>query len=576
MNKVIAVLAALSITASTAAGISAGKIQTVDANAVTSQQTASNNLSNAAVTLKYNSYTLGDHPVTPDTRNGGDEVTVMLGGKKLVKGRDYKIYYANNDKPGNAVIAVVGMGDYTGSLVSTFPVKPPTVKLPTLSTGKGNVMVNWTPVQGAEGYQVQYSLDSSFKNCHSTTVWASSGRNYVNISNIPEPGEKYYIRMRAFIVGDDGKRYGNYTNPKEKTVLGGIGKITLPTLNYAYRGRDLKPTVTVRDTDGKKLTQGKDYTYTISNCKNVGTATINVTGKGIYTGTGTKKFNVVKADVSQASVSELDTAYTYTGKAVKPDPVLKFKGYTLNRGTDYVVSYSNNVQKGTATIKFTGAGKNFTGTLSKTFKIAGAGMFTRDGAVYFRDAKGVEQTGWQEIDGNFYCFDRITGKLVTNTTINKIKVDRNGKAVELTDYGRKRIEIMMKAHQKVLELTDPTDSMEEKRLKVFNWEVFEHPYWVWRLLANYWQTTDEWDVLFADDIFTKGRGCCVSDSTCCAFMFLEIGYKNIYVCHDGRHGWFTVNGRLYDPLFAENVWSVNYDADYMDYREFPKGRIRID
>ena len=59
-------------------------------------------------------------------------------------------------------------------------------------------------------------------------------------------------------------------------------------------------------------------------------------------------------------------------------------------------------------------------------------------------------------------------------------------------------------------------------------------------------------------------------------MFLEIGYKNIYVCHDGRHGWFTVNGRLYDPLFAENVWSVNYDADYMDYREFPKGRIRID
>ena len=575
MNKLLIVLTALSLSLGTAACVAVGTEKTVEADAV-AMQPASNSVENADVSLKYFSYTYNGNPVTPDNRGGNDEVTVAMNGKRLVKGRDYKLFYAYNDKPGNAVLAVVGIGDYTGSLVTSFPIKPPAMKIKSLSTGKGNVLVEWDKTEGADGYQVLYSTDSSFKTYHSTTVWASSGKTSVNLKNVPEPGEKYYIKLRGFVVGNDGKRYGSYSSVKEKSVLGGIGKITVPTLNYAYRGRDLKPTVTVRDTDGNKLKEGRDYTYTISNCKNVGTATISVKGKGLYTGSGIKKFNVVKANVANASVSGLDTAYAYTGSAVKPDPTLKFKGYKLVKGTDYTVSYSHNVKRGTATIKFTGAGKSFTGTLSKTFKIAGAGMFTRDGAVYFRDSKGVEQTGWQEIDGNFYCFDRITGKLVTDTTINKIKVDKTGKAVNLTDYGRKRIEIMMKAHQKVLELTDPSDTMEEKRLKVFNWEVFEHPYWVWRLLANYWQTTDEWDVLFADDIFTKGRGCCVSDSTCCAFMFLEIGYKNIYVCHDGRHGWFTVNGRLYDPLFAENVWSVNYDADYMDYREFPKGRIRID
>ena len=503
-----------------------------------------------------------------------DDLTVKLGGKVLSPDKDYLTYYKNNDRPGTATVYVVGVDKYKGFTSAEFTVFPDVVSINSLETGKGNILVKWSPVDNADGYQVLYSKDKSFANCHSTTVWASSGKTSVNLSNIPEPGEKYYVKMRAFIVVG-GTRFGTYGPVKTKNVLGGIGKITVPTLNYAYRGRDLKPTVTVRDTDGNKLVYDKDYTYTISNCKDVGTATITVKGKGLYTGTGTKKFNVVATEISKASLSGLDTYYSYTGKAVKPEPVLKFNKATLVKGKDYTLSYKNNTQKGTATITVTGKG-NFKGSVSKTFKIASEGMVTKNGDTYYYDKKGVMQTGWQEIGGNYYCFDRITGKLVKNTTINKIKVDKNGKAVNLTDYGLKRIKLMMTAHKKVLELTNPSDSMEVKRLKVFKWEVFEHPYWVWRLLANYYKVTDEWDVDFANDIFTRKRGCCVSDSCCCAFMFLEIGYTNIYVCHDGRHGWFTVNDKLYDPLFAENVWSVNYNADYMDYRANPVGRIRID
>ena len=548
------------------------------------------------ITLKYASYTFADKPVTPDARQlsdgtVADELTLRVDGKKLVKGVDYTLTYKNNQKPGTATVTATGIGDHTGSVSRDFAVKPKTIAISTLETGNG-IRVNWEKDASAEGYQVLYSTDRTFATYHSTTI-RDVNRTYVNLTNVPKIGEKYYIKMRAFVeVG--GKRYGNYSSLRSKTGKGSIKKITIPHLEYTYLGRALVPSVKVWNRDGERLVEGTDYTCKITNATNVGTATITVKGKGNYIGTLTKNFKVIKADISKASLKNISSEYSYTGKAVKPAPTLTYKTLTLKSGTDYTVSYKNNTKIGTATVTVTGKG-NFSGTRTKTFKIARTGWETENGwkvyyylnkkstgktdiggSTYFFDANGYMQTGWQKIGDYYYCFDRITGKLVTDTTINKIKVDKTGKAVNLTDYGRKRIEIMMKAHQKVLELTDPSDTMEEKRLKVFNWEVFEHPYWVWRLLANYWQTTDEWDVLFADDIFTKGRGCCVSDSTCCAFMFLEIGYKNIYVCHDGRHGWFTVNGRLYDPLFAENVWSVNYDADYMDYREFPKGRIRID
>ena len=65
------------------------------------------------------------------------------------------------------------------------------------------------------------------------------------------------------------------------------------------------------------------------------------------------------------------TDKTYTGKAITQNPVLKEGSYTLKKGTDYTVSYKNNVQVGTATITLTGKGY-YTGSVSKTFKIKAA------------------------------------------------------------------------------------------------------------------------------------------------------------------------------------------------------------
>ena len=49
---------------------------------------------------------------------------------------------------------------------------------------------------------------------------------------------------------------------------------------------------------------------------------------------------------------------------------MSYKGMSLKEGKDYTLSYSNNVQPGTATVTVTGIG-NYTGTLYRSFSIEG-------------------------------------------------------------------------------------------------------------------------------------------------------------------------------------------------------------
>ena len=67
---------------------------------------------------------------------------------------------------------------------------------------------------------------------------------------------------------------------------------------------------------------------------------------------------------SSVSVS----SQTYSGSAIKPAVKVVLDGRTLVEGTDYTVSYSDNINAGTATMTITGKG-NYTGTINKSFTI---------------------------------------------------------------------------------------------------------------------------------------------------------------------------------------------------------------
>ncbi|MBR0377551.1 MAG: leucine-rich repeat protein [Lachnospiraceae bacterium] len=81
------------------------------------------------------------------------------------------------------------------------------------------------------------------------------------------------------------------------------------------------------------------------------------------------KFQKVGKSISSCSISGIKSSYYYSGKELRPVPTVKDGALTLKAGTDYTVSYSYNINIGTATVKVTGIG-NYGNRKILTFTIA--------------------------------------------------------------------------------------------------------------------------------------------------------------------------------------------------------------
>ena len=169
-----------------------------------------------------------------------------------------------------------------------------------------------------------------------------------------------------------GNEENNYTGTIEKSFVITPAEITDAVLKHAslsYTGKNRTQSGTTKVYSGEKLLTSKtDYKITYTNNRNAGTAVMTITGKGNYTGTITKNFKIARAKITKASLHY--SALDYTGKArTQTNTTVVYSGKTvLKKGTDYKISYSNNVKVGIAVMTITGRG-NYTGTLRKTFKI---------------------------------------------------------------------------------------------------------------------------------------------------------------------------------------------------------------
>lgn len=72
----------------------------------------------------------------------------------------------------------------------------------------------------------------------------------------------------------------------------------------AFTGKPLTQALTITY-DGKKLVNGRDYTLTWKNNKNIGTASVTIKGKGKYNGSVTKKFRITVQKNAVYTVSRL-------------------------------------------------------------------------------------------------------------------------------------------------------------------------------------------------------------------------------------------------------------------------------
>ena len=202
--------------------------------------------------------------------------------------------------------------------------------------------------------------------------------------------------------------------------------VSLSTSTYAYDGKAKTPSVTVK-VGGKTLKNGTDYTVSYSNNTKVGTAKVTITGKGNYTGSVSKTYSI-KNDFKKAAVSGISTK-AFTGKNITQSVTVKYSGKTLKNGTDYTVSYSNNKNVGTATVKIAGKG-SYTGTITKTFKINPAKQeiqkLTAKSKAFFVDwAQKGSATGYEiqyATNSKFTSAKKvtITNKKTDTKTVSKL------------------------------------------------------------------------------------------------------------------------------------------------------------
>lgn len=109
----------------------------------------------------------------------------------------------------------------------------------------------------------------------------------------------------------------------------------------------------------------------------VGTTDITSTYVNGNSRSDTKELEVVAASLQDVGYVESPDNTVYTGSPITPTPVVtaNFDGnvVTLDYGIDYTLSYSNNVNVGTATVTVTGIG-NYSGSISTSWTITGAAL----------------------------------------------------------------------------------------------------------------------------------------------------------------------------------------------------------
>lgn len=157
------------------------------------------------------------------------------------------------------------------------------------------------------------------------------------------------------------------------------GMATIAPGPHVYTGNAIKPAVQVKD-GSTTLTEGTDYTVSYADNVNKGTAAVTVTGKGNYTGTVNKTFQIDARSIDSAAVTLNSTRLTYNGsEQTKGLTSVIVNSRTLTAGTDYTISGHRQTNAGTHTITLTGTG-NYTGTKKVNFEIAPksvtAGMMT--------------------------------------------------------------------------------------------------------------------------------------------------------------------------------------------------------
>lgn len=147
-----------------------------------------------------------------------------------------------------------------------------------------------------------------------------NGKKYTDTKEVPiaKKSHTYKKTVASATTKADGSITEKCTvcgSVKTKTAIAKIGTVKLSKTSMAYTGKDLKPSVTVKDGKGKAISS-QNYTVAYKNNKAVGTASVTITFKGNYSGTVTKTFTICPKAAKLAMVSAKSKGFQAKWKKV--------------------------------------------------------------------------------------------------------------------------------------------------------------------------------------------------------------------------------------------------------------------
>ena len=281
------------------------------------------------------------------------EPKLVFNGHPLVKGIDFSIEsYANNVDIGTATITIMGWDNFTGARTVEFGIARIDVANVDVAAVPDRVFTGAAhePDPALSYNDVDLVRGVDFEVSYKDNINAGEGRIVVS-------GKGSF----------EGEREIPFSIARADCLSDGVD-VKVPDQVYTGEAQEPEPVFLFKSGKPAGFAKGSGYVVSYEDNTDAGKARVTVSGMGNFTGTRTVEFNIAPADLSSVDI-EVPGQF-YTGKALEPEPTLRFGGSVLVRDDDYdVVSYKNNVNAGMAKVTVCGIG-NFTGTRTVEFAIA--------------------------------------------------------------------------------------------------------------------------------------------------------------------------------------------------------------
>lgn len=165
------------------------------------------------------------------------------------------------------------------------------------------------------------------------------------------------------------------------------------------------------------------------NADNAGMLSFRYILKENYSNPVFKIYGKQEKNISNLQITLSGTSYVYDGSAKKPSVKITDGSYILKNGTDYLVSYSQNINAGKAIAEITGKG-GYTGKKSINFNIVQA-----NAKLEFKSANITKKYGSASFI-NFLKTKKTDGKIqYSSSNSNVASVDKNTGKIKITGVG---------------------------------------------------------------------------------------------------------------------------------------------